>query len=119
MRKILTMGIMKSVILASFTLIFQGFPGKSHWQASHLLRVQDAKRFARATPTFPPGMDHVKSYLTAAERQELFRQFKAAMQSKSTSVRNTSRVYEWQLRRLQQQGKKVPNVGGLQTGAEQ
>ena len=49
-------------------------------------------------------MGQIKSYLTSAERQELFRQFKTAMLVKSCSVKRTSRIFEWQLRKLQQQG---------------
>jgi hypothetical protein len=48
-------------------------------------------------------MDQIKSYLTPAERQELFRQFKSALRVKSSSVRRTSRIYEWQLKKLKQQ----------------
>lgn len=46
-------------------------------------------------------MDGIKSHLTPAERLELFRQFKCALRVKSNTVRNTCRLYESQLRRLQ------------------
>lgn len=57
-------------------------------------------------------MGQIKSYLTSAERQELFRQFKTAMLVKSCSVKRTSRIFEWQLRKLQQQQTHQGSVFG-------